>query len=219
MPGKLLYLFLLLPCCLLLTAAAQHPDKPVRRNLGEKVTMLIPENFTQMPEDEMAQKYPSARKPVCIYTNPAHNVDISLNISNTVWGENDIEMLRDFYRSNIKQLYTKVTFSIDEIQKINKRRYVVFEFISESSEKESGKPSIRKYTYIQIRIYIHNTNRFTYLYVYTQCCLSTISSAAYSMYIYVCVCIYVYIFVCIYKCIYICVCVCIYKCIHMCVYI
>ena len=152
MPGKLLYLFLLLPCCLLLTAAAQQPDKPVRRNLGEKVTMLIPENFTQMPEDEMAQKYPSARKPVCIYTNPAHNVDISLNISNTVWGENDIEMLRDFYRSNIKQLYTKVTFSIDEIQKINKRRYVVFEFISESSEKESGKPSIRKYTYIQYTV-------------------------------------------------------------------
>ncbi|MES2389924.1 MAG: hypothetical protein V4543_18120 [Bacteroidota bacterium] len=144
--------YILLPAFLFLLGSFISADKLVRRPMGDRATMLIPESFTLMSDDEMALKFPSSRKPVCIYTNPAKTVDISLNVNITPWGDDDLQILADFQKSNIKQMYNKVTFTKEEVTKINKRKFAVFEFTSQSEEPGSGKPVIRKYTYIEYTV-------------------------------------------------------------------
>jgi hypothetical protein len=137
------------------TLSSNTPPEIVltRKNMGGKVSLLMPENFFEQGEAEMALRFPSNRKPVSLYSNLAKTVDLSLNVSNTVWDEKDIELLLDFYRANIKSLYVKVNFSLDEVQKIKGKKFAVFEFTCETVDQTSGRAPLRKYIYIQYTVF------------------------------------------------------------------
>lgn len=132
----------------LLIAAFIPSSKYKTVNLASNVSLQMPEDFVSMSKEKRSEKFELSREPLGLFSDKTGRVDLSITLTQSYWGgEADMAMLKDFYRANIVSLYTKVDFIQDKLEKINKRQFAVFEFVSQLDEK--GKASIRKYTYIQ----------------------------------------------------------------------
>ena len=120
-----------------------------RKKIRDEISMKIPSEFLAMIESERNRKYVSAREPLALYTNRDRTVDLGINETSSIWGSGDLEILKDFYKSNILNLYNEVFFIQDEIITIGERSFIALEFNSKVTD-DSGLSSrpIAKYTYI-----------------------------------------------------------------------
>ncbi|MBR9998310.1 MAG: hypothetical protein KFF73_05030 [Cyclobacteriaceae bacterium] len=107
--------------------AAQQP-KLVKTKISENITARLPSDFFLLPPDELQGKSISYRMPIAFYTDPAREVDFSVNNSASKWQNEDIELLKEIYKSNIQNLFDNVEFMKESIESINERDYIVFEF-------------------------------------------------------------------------------------------
>lgn len=157
--SKLLIFLLFIP----LIAPGQ--EKLVKTKVSEEITVSLPKNFYPMSENDMAQRYPSVRKPIGAYTNDARMVDFSVNISATQWRERDVEIAKEFFKASLVNLYDRINFLQEDIKTINKKRFIVFEFESRIEGDQLSldkKDPIRKYTYIQYLIMNGKTLVFSF---------------------------------------------------------
>lgn len=140
--GSLQPLLLAITALFLLSA-----DVPKMHNvtLVDGINLLLPKEFVPMSDDDIAQRYPSTKKPVSFYTSLDRTVDFGLNISKSRWSGVDIDLLHKVYKSTIVESYEKVTFIKDTVEHINGRPYSVFEFISTFDQTT-------KYQYFQFTI-------------------------------------------------------------------
>ena len=156
----------LVVCVALLSAFAFSKDKLVKVKLTKEITVRLPADFVPMTDDDLANKYFTYRKPTAMYTNPDRLVDFGLNITETRWRQSDLALLQQFYKSGIAKMYTKVNFIQDTITTINKRDYVVFEFVSELVDEDPNsmrKGSITKqYSYLQYTVKDHQVHVFNF---------------------------------------------------------
>jgi hypothetical protein len=101
-----------------------------------------------------------------MYTNPDREVDFGLNITETRWRQEDLPLLQKFYKSGIAKLYTKVNFLQDTISTINKRDYVVFEFVSELKDDETNSiqrsSAVKQYSYMQYTVKDNKVHVFNF---------------------------------------------------------
>lgn len=121
----------------------------------KNITLAVPSDFQPMTDDQIADKYFTNRRPVAMFTDPRNVVDLGVNESQTEWSEEDLVILKDFYKANISGLYTEVNYLREGLEEINGRSYAVFEFESIVKDEDnafSQKSEIRKYTYIQYTI-------------------------------------------------------------------
>lgn len=119
-----------------------------RKKITDYISMKIPSDFIAMVESERNRKYISAREPISLFSNLDRTVDLGINETSSVWGSGDLEILKDFYKSNILNLYNEVFFIQEEIISIDGRQFIAFEFNSKVVDEGGlGKP-IAKYTYI-----------------------------------------------------------------------
>jgi hypothetical protein len=117
-----------------LVAQAQYQQaipKLNRKSLAEGVSIKMPSNFHEMTDEEIASKYYTSNRPTMMFTDPNGKVDLGLNLTEMEWDEKDVELLHKFYKANINETYPKVTFLRDEVVKINKKKFAIFEFIGE----------------------------------------------------------------------------------------
>ena len=124
--------------------------------ITDYIKVSLPEEFLPMTFDDLVVKYPSPKKPTAMYTNPDRLVDFGLNETSNNWPANDLELLKNLYRSSILNLYDTVFFIQQVVQKINKREFIVLEFVSGLEGKSiRGKlaPLIGTYSYIQYIVY------------------------------------------------------------------
>ncbi len=143
----------------------QSPVNYVKTEVGEGITLKVPESFAPLPDNLMEQKYLSARKPIALYTNENQQVDVGVSTSNARWQANDLPMLQSFYRSNIMALYDEVAFNKEALEKVNGKDFAVFEFVSLVRPEEdalTAQRPIRKYTYIQYTIHNGKSYVFTF---------------------------------------------------------
>jgi hypothetical protein len=133
-----------------------QPVKLKKVDLTEKVSVSLPLDFQVMTDEDIVRKYFSSRKPVAAFTQPDRTADFSFNENATPWQKQDLNLLRDFYRSGIRRLYTKVEFFQENIRTIGKREFAVFEFVAEVREDDKISPEFgkttRTYEYIQYTI-------------------------------------------------------------------
>ncbi|SHJ74503.1 hypothetical protein SAMN04488028_1011090 [Reichenbachiella agariperforans] len=118
----------------------------------DNISMLIPSDFRPMTDDEIASKYFTTKRPLVLYTNRDLTIDLGVNQSVTQWVEKDIEIMADFQKSNVFNLYDDVKIISEGTKEINGRKAVYMEFISTvNPDKDSfrNEGSIQKYTYIQ----------------------------------------------------------------------
>ncbi|MBW8048821.1 MAG: hypothetical protein FVQ77_00475 [Cytophagales bacterium] len=124
--------------------------------ITDYIKVSLPEEFLPMTFDDLVVKYPSPKKPTAMYTNPDRLVDFGLNETSNNWPANDLELLKNLYRSSILNLYDTVFFIQQVVQKINKREFIVLEFVSGSegiSIRGKLAPLIGTYSYIQYTVY------------------------------------------------------------------
>jgi len=126
--------------------------KLVKVKIGKNIILRLPSDFTPVPESDQGTKYISYRSPIALYSNLTDEVDFSVNYSVTQWQSSDLELVQSFYKSNIANLFDRIEFLNENIEEINDRKYIVFEFTSSISETQSvirQGATIRKYYYIQ----------------------------------------------------------------------
>jgi len=136
----------------ILTNAVAQKLKTVKLMDGVKVS--LPKEFSQMTDDDVAQKYPSTKKPLVLYTNPDRIIDFGLNVTKSKFPGNDLELLRGIYKSTFLHMYNKVTFIQDEIKTINKRKFINFEFIAEFEGQRTY--SNLMYTLVKDQVFLFN---------------------------------------------------------------
>ncbi len=127
-------------------------EKLTKTEVTENITMLIPESFRPMSDDELANKYFTTRKPLVMYTNTDLTIDLGVNYSSTNWNADDLDIMMSFQKANIFSLYDKVTLISEGTKEVNGRTFVYFEFISTvEGDKDAflKQGSINKYTFIQ----------------------------------------------------------------------
>ena len=137
---------------------AQAQVKMKKTALTPGASMLMPLDFTLMNDDMLAKKYFSPKKPTAMYTNPSAEIDLGINFTNNFWQEQDIPMLKDLYKGSLRANYTKVEFLQESIVNINKRKFVVLEFVGIVSDDEQKanamgrKSQISKYNYLMYTV-------------------------------------------------------------------
>jgi hypothetical protein len=142
-PVKMKNTFLILTALVLLCSA--DGPKLVHKKIAEGVSVSLPKNFYPMSDDDVAQRYPSTKKPLAMYTDLDRAVDFGLNISKSNWVGTDLKVLQGIYKSTILSLYNKVNFIQEGVKNIKGRDYIVFEFTSEADNTP-------KYTYLQYAV-------------------------------------------------------------------
>ena len=138
---------------LLLLSSASVP-KLHSKKVAEGVTVSLPKDFVPMSDNDIAQRYPSTKKPLAMYTSMDRVVDFGVNESKATFPGGDLSILQKFYHATIVNLYGKVEFIQEGIQEIKKRQYIVFEFAS--IEDKTRKYTYIQYTLINNRVFIFN---------------------------------------------------------------
>ena len=116
--------------CILLIASSFQDIKLKKTKVSDAITVSLPESFYPMAPQDIAQRYPSVRKPIAAYTNDQMLVDFSINQSASMWRQSDIEMAKSFMKSSVMNMFDSVEFIQEDIREINGHNYIVFEIIS-----------------------------------------------------------------------------------------
>ncbi|TGE21125.1 hypothetical protein [Hymenobacter metallicola] len=136
----------------LLTAFAG--PKLTKTPVGKNITIGVPAGFTPLPDDGIAAKYPAARRPLAVFTNPSGRVDLSVAQKPTTFTDRDYGLLLKIYKSSIQNMYSKVEFLSEDIRTINKRDFIALEFVSSVADNKRGSnlAPIRRYQFVQYAI-------------------------------------------------------------------
>lgn len=136
-------------------------EKFVKVAIGENISVKVPESFHPMTESEIASEYVSTRKPVAVFTSINRQADFGINVSITTWGEEDLAIMKDFFKASILELHTETKFLDESIKNINGKDFAIFEFISTVKDEDDSsltlKSPIRKYNYLQYTIFDKKT--------------------------------------------------------------
>lgn len=143
---------LLLSALLALTSAVPKP-KLIATKLAPGLTVGVPQGFTPLPDEGIAVKFPSPRKPLAVFSNPSGRVDYSIAVRPTTFGP-DYNVLLPMYKASVQRLYTKVEFLTQEVRKVNGRDVVALEFVStlNDNRRTAQLAPIRKYEFIEYAV-------------------------------------------------------------------
>lgn len=146
-------------------SAFQAVEEFVKTEIYEGVTVKLPKSFHPMSEAVLRRNYLSARPPLAAYTGEDEQVIFGMNTSNTQWQAKDLQMLQNFYRSTILELYDEVKFMQDSLIPLQGKPFATFEFIGTVRGEEGALTSqapLKNYVYVQYTIYEEKTYVFDF---------------------------------------------------------
>ena len=158
---KIISVLLLL---LALTAFGPKP-KLTTVKLGAGLSVGVPATFMPLPDDGIAVKYPSPRRPLAVYSNPSGRIDFSVAVRPTTFESFDYGVLLQIYKSSIQRLYTKVDFLKEDIRTVSGRDFMYFEFVSTVADtrRSNQLAPIKKYQAVQYAIKGQQLYIFTFV--------------------------------------------------------
>ncbi len=133
--------------------------------VDKEITLMIPADFIPMNAQDIRNKIISYRAPKAGYTSFDRRVDMVVNVNPTPWRDQDIQLLKDFYQNNIRNLFDEVNFIQEEVKEINGRSYAVFEFISTvkgDPDSFKNRAPVHDYTWVQYTIKDQQAYVFTF---------------------------------------------------------
>ncbi|RYU80755.1 hypothetical protein [Hymenobacter persicinus] len=139
---------------LVLTLASFAGPKLTKTAITKTLTVGVPAGFMALPDDGIAAKYPAARRPLAVYSDPAGRIDFSVAQKPTTFTDRDYALLLKIYKASIQNMYSKVQFLTEDIRTVNKRDFVTLEFVSSVNDTRRGSnlAPIRKYQLVQYAI-------------------------------------------------------------------
>ncbi|NVO31299.1 hypothetical protein [Hymenobacter lapidiphilus] len=126
-----------------------------KTTVAKNLTMGVPDGFAPLPDEGIAAKYPAQRRPLAVFASPNGQVGLSVSQKPTNFSNRDYGMLLKIYKASIQNMYGKVQFLREDIHTINKRDFVVLEFVSTVADNRRGGgnlAAIRKYQLVQYAI-------------------------------------------------------------------
>ncbi len=146
----------ILPLLFAVVALTSFGPKPrlTTVKLAPGLSVAVPQGFTPLPDDAIAARFPSPRKPLAVFSNPSGRVDYSVSARPTTFGP-DYNILLPMYKASVQRLYTKVEFLTQEVRKVNGREFVALEFVSTLSDSRRSAGAlapVRKYEYIEYAV-------------------------------------------------------------------
>lgn len=148
-----------------MAAGTFNKEKLVKTKVNNYITLGLPIGFMPIPDSELAQRYPSVRRPMAAFTNIDREADMSINISATQWPDGNIEMASQFFKSSLYYLYDRLQMIDEGAVEQHGKQFIFFEFESrvEGNRMDIGQQSpIRKYTYIYYLVEPGRTLVFTF---------------------------------------------------------
>lgn len=140
-------------------------SKFVKTKVIDGITLLLPGDFLPVSEEDLRRVYLSAKPPVAAYTDFSRSIDFGVNVAFSKWNEEDLEIMQNFYKSNIMGLYSEVRFINESIETINGKKFAVFEYdcaVYDEEESNINRGTIRKYVRIQYTIVKGKTVLFNF---------------------------------------------------------
>lgn len=139
---------------ILLAGAALATPKLKKFQLTKEISVMLPSDFTPLPDDGIARKYPATTKPLAVYTSPNGQVDFSVTQRASQFAPEDLAMLREFYKASLLERFSKIDFIRQEISQVKGKDFIVFEFVSTVADerKTSNLSPIQKYSIVQYTI-------------------------------------------------------------------
>lgn len=150
----------LFPAIILISFSMLSLDSPKlsKRKIYDGVTILMPEDFVVMSDNDIASRYPSTKKPLAVFMSSDTKADFNMNNTKAKFAGQDAVMLHEIYKATIMETYDTSTvdgedpfksdrvkksfkFLSDGVRTINKKQYAYFEYTSEFG-------GIKKYNYI-----------------------------------------------------------------------
>ena len=133
-------------------AFAQPKLKKV--NITKELSVMLPQDFTPMPDDGIARRYPATTKPLAVYTSPNGLVDFSVTQKVSQFRAQDLKMMKEFYKAALLERHSKIDFIRDEVTKINGKDFIVFEYVSSVADERqsSNLAPVQKYSIVQYAI-------------------------------------------------------------------
>ena len=129
--------------------------------ITEGVKASLPADFLSMSDDDLAVKYPSTKKPLAMFTNLDRIADFGLNVNKSSWPGNDLKILQGVYKSTIMDMYNKVEFLQEGIKTINKKEFIIFEFISVFEGQRNY--TFLQYAVVKNQVYLFNFSTAAHL--------------------------------------------------------
>jgi hypothetical protein len=142
------------------------PTKLIKTKIDDRITISLPEDLIPMSPQDYVRKYGAYRAPIAIYTDPSGKADLGINTmvnrslrakTKSDWTEEDLNVLKGMYKASIGAMHASVGFLQDKIEVINKRKYIVLEFIGtirdlDDEGRPMGSQEIKRYSYIQYAV-------------------------------------------------------------------
>ena len=97
---------------------------------NNRVSLLIPKDFEDMPQHQRELKYPSAQRPEIIKTDETGSINIMLNRIDSSLNEEQVKELKDGMKAIIKKVNPSNTFFTDGVEKVEDKNIGYFEFKS-----------------------------------------------------------------------------------------
>lgn len=119
--------------------------------------LSVPNTFKLMSDDDIAQKYPSYKKPIAVFESENKTAELGINSAVYRWKNYNLSVIRDVYKSTISTVFSEVNFIQDgNIVTINDKKYVVFEFTStlvDDKRLDNNPVFTRRYNYLAYTIH------------------------------------------------------------------
>ncbi|WP_237587096.1 hypothetical protein [Pontibacter russatus] len=139
---------------LFLAGVAFAQPKLKKVQITKELSVMLPQDFTPLPIEEIAREYPASVEPLAVYTSPNGQVDFSVTQKPTQFRQQDLDMLREFYKANLLETFSKIDFIRQEVTQVKGKDFIVFEFVSTVADERgvTNLAPVKKYSIVQYTI-------------------------------------------------------------------
>jgi hypothetical protein len=107
-----------------------------RKVLDNKLSLLLPSNFTLMDDATLLVKYPNVgNRPNEVYTNAKGSVNVAFNHTANSLNESELSQVKEAIKAQLSRTTGVSIINTSEI-KINESNYVIVEFISKAIDTQ-----------------------------------------------------------------------------------
>ena len=104
--------------------------------LEDKISMLIPDDFTVMDPEVVASKYPDPNAPTVVYTNKFKSVNVAINDTNQALEPSELAETLTEIKSALEQSHSSTLWYKSELITIHEREWILLEFRSHAIDTD-----------------------------------------------------------------------------------
>lgn len=121
---------------LVAASAAAEPNLAERALLSGKLSLLVPQSFTQMSEEMLRIKYPAERRPTIVLTNPEGSVNVAVNHTGNSLRPDQLREAHAAMDQTFRNVYPSAKWNRSEVVSINGRQFFVLDLRTPAMDTE-----------------------------------------------------------------------------------